>query len=83
MSDLTIHDVPADVVEVLEADASRANATGDEVACQILRRYAQNRPAAGARVQARTQMDRIRSEIERRHGTMNVVMSLLRDDRDR
>lgn len=83
MSDLTIHDLPADVVEVLEADASQANATVDEVACQVLRRYAQNRQASSTRLLARTQMDRIRNEIERRHGTMDVVVSLLREDRSR
>ena len=83
MSDLTIQGVPADVIQALQADAVRTNSTVGEVVQRVLKQYAGQANRSGQEGQARKEIDRIRTEIEERHGKLDVVMPLLREDRDR
>ena len=83
MSELTIHGVPAEVMQVLEADAARSSTSVDEVARRLLLRYAEQSAQPPKTQDARREMDRIRAEIQNEHGTLDVVVPLLREDRDR
>ena len=83
MNELTIQGVPADVMQALEADAVRTNSTVDEVAKRALKQFAGQATATGRESQARREIDRIRTEIERRHGKLDMVMPLLGEDRNR
>jgi len=83
MNELRIHGVPADVIKALEADALRANSSVEEVAKRVLSQYAGQPTAAAAPQQARLEIDRIRTGIERRHGKLDVILPLLREDRNR
>ena len=83
MSELTIQGVPADVIQTLQADAVRTNSTVDEVVQRVLKKYVGQANSTGQTGQARKEIDRIRREIEQRHGKLDVVTPLLREDRDR
>ena len=83
MSELTIHDVPAEVIKALEADAMRMNKSVDEIAGQLLVRSLPQSPSLPLPGFARLELDRIREEIRRSHGTFDVVIPMLREDRIR
>ena len=83
MSELTIQDIPADVIEALQADASRTNSTVQEVVHRVLKLHARQTNGDNPLSGARQQLDRIRMEIEQQFGTLDVVLPLLREDRNR
>jgi hypothetical protein len=83
MSELTIQGVPAEVIQALEADAVRTNSTVDEVVQRVLKQYAGHAKWSGQPGHARKEIDRIRTEIEKRHGKVDVVVPVLREDRNR
>lgn len=81
MRELTIHNVPADLIHALEADAKRSNLSVEEVAKRVLSQYADRAGIATQAQQARLEIDRIRGQIERRYGKLDIVLPILRDDR--
>lgn len=83
MSELTIQGVTAEVLQALEADAVRTNSTVDEVVQRVLSQYAGQAKWRGQQGHARKEIDRIRTEIEKRHGKVDVVVPVLREDRNR
>lgn len=83
MSELTIHNLPPELIRALEADAIRSNSSVGEIAKRVLIQYAGPSNTATQAPQARFELDRIRSQIERRHGKLDIVLPLLREDRNR
>lgn len=84
MPQLTIRNVPDDVIEALRADASDSGRSMSAVARDALREHAQRRQWRERAREAIPRMAARRAEIEERNGgPLEESWPLIREDRDR